>query len=164
MGVDVELEFEKYCTVGRSFQTVLPSPRSSLKLEKKINMENLSSTNDELFLEEGFTEIRFRNYRSAACKSLPSRNVEVEGKELQKQGLVYESSKERKLKRSEFVEGRKKIEFSVSGDSSFSFSILDSICGSDEEEGEPVQEKRSSGVRSPCSNTSGSCKTSRLNS
>ncbi|GAB4834415.1 hypothetical protein Ancab_032669 [Ancistrocladus abbreviatus] len=158
----MELEFEKYCTLVRSPRTFLQPPRNSSKFENKVAKENPSSRNDPFCLEEGFSEIKFRNYRSVSCKSLPSKKVEVEGKELLKRGSVYESSKERKLKGSEFVEGRKKIEFSLSGDCPFSFNILDSICGSDEED--PLEEKRSSVVTSPCSNTSYSAKSSKLSS
>ncbi|GMH09391.1 hypothetical protein Nepgr_011232 [Nepenthes gracilis] len=163
MATEVELEFDKYCIVGRSPRTVLPSLRHCSKIEHESKKECPCSKNDQLSLEGGLTEIKFCNYRSVSCKSLPSRNLRPEGKEVLKRGSVYESSKERNLKRSEIDRERRKIEFSLGSDSSFSFSILDSICGSDEE-GDPLEEKRASVMTSPYSNTTCSSKSSQESS
>ncbi|KAL9246714.1 hypothetical protein vseg_020213 [Gypsophila vaccaria] len=135
MGVDMELEFDKICKVGRSPRTVLPAPRHQSKGENRIRKvkSNTRKGDQELLNpEEGFTELKFRNYRSVSCKNLPSDDIELDCNEALRRGSVYESSRERKFI-PETRGGRKKIEFSRGGESSFSFSILDSICGSDEE-------------------------------
>ncbi|KAK9716578.1 hypothetical protein RND81_06G243300 [Saponaria officinalis] len=135
MGVDMELEFDKFCKVGRSPRTVLPAPRHQSKGENRNSKVKPSSrkADQELLNIEGFTELKFRNYRSVSCKNLlPSEDVELNCNESVRRGSVYESSRERNFI-PETRGGRKKIEFSRGGESSFSFSILDSICGSDDE-------------------------------
>lgn len=149
MGVNMELEFDKYCKVGRSPKTVLPSPCPQTKQESKSRKEKPNSRNDDydlLSLEGGgFTEIKYRNYRSVSCKNVPSRDTELESNEVLRRGSVYHGSRERNFRRPDTGGGRKKIEFSIGSETSFSFSILDSICGSDEEaESLPLDQKRSS--------------------
>ncbi|KAL8138921.1 hypothetical protein V2J09_004922 [Rumex salicifolius] len=140
----MDLEFEKYCKVDKSPITILPSPRHA-KLPESRKGSSVSR-NDKESLEAGFREIKLRNYhRSVSCKSLQARNNElsVDSKVLKRGCSVYQSSKERKpLRRLESVWERKKIEVSL-GDSPFSFSLLDSICGSDDEEEEKPLENRS---------------------
>ncbi|KAL8150435.1 hypothetical protein V2J09_020243 [Rumex salicifolius] len=139
----MDLEFEKYCKVDQSPRTVLPSSHHHAKLEKSIRKPNLGSKNNQLILEEEFKKIKLCDYhRSVSCKTLPKRNKELlVGKELHKRGSVYQSSKERtSVNRHDSVNIRKKIEFSV--DTPFSFSLLDSICGSDHEEEEEEAAER----------------------
>ncbi|KMS97870.1 hypothetical protein BVRB_5g123000 [Beta vulgaris subsp. vulgaris] len=148
MGVDMELEFDKICKVGRSPRTVLPSPQHQKKGERRSRKGRSSSKNDDYDLisleQEGFTEIKFRNYRSVSCKNPPSGDVELECNEVLRRGSVYQSSTDKKFGRPETRGGRKKVEFSLNSETPFSFSILDSICGSDEEaEAEPEKKKSS---------------------
>ncbi|XP_074317726.1 uncharacterized protein LOC141653776 [Silene latifolia] len=155
MGVDMELEFDKFCKVGRSPRTVLPALHHLSKVENRNRKVKSSAKKDDresLRLEEQhFTELKFRNYRSVSCKNLPSGDVELDHNEDLRRGSVYQSSRERNFI-PETRGGRKKIEFSRGGESSFSFSILDSICGSDEEL-EDRSSKLLSGKppRQPCS-------------
>ncbi|KAL8141645.1 hypothetical protein V2J09_014677 [Rumex salicifolius] len=138
----MDLDFEKYCKVDESPRTVLQSSHHHPKHENKSRKSKSSSRNSQVSLEAGFKEIKFRNYhRSFSCKTLPTKNSELAvDREVLKRGSVYQCSKDRKsFKRPDDIGGRKKIELSLSGNSPFSFSLLDSICGSDEEE-EPEQE------------------------
>ncbi|KAJ8439429.1 hypothetical protein Cgig2_001769 [Carnegiea gigantea] len=132
----MELEFDKYCKIGWSPRTVLP-PHSQMKGENRSRKEKPTSRNGECDLlpleEEGFTNIKFRNYRSVSCKNLSSEAVELECNEVHRRGSVYQSSRERTSRRPAMSGGRKKIEFSLGNETAFSFGILDSICGSDEE-------------------------------
>ncbi|XP_021754171.1 uncharacterized protein LOC110719528 [Chenopodium quinoa] len=151
MGVNMELEFDKFCKVGRSPRTVLPSPQQPKKVERRSSRKGRTSSRNEDYdlvsLEEkGFTEIKFRNYRSVSCKNLPSGNVELECNDFLRRGSVYQSSTDRRFKRPETQGGRKKVEFSLNSETPFSFSILDSICGSDEEARAEPEQKRSSVV------------------
>ncbi|CAO2819876.1 unnamed protein product [Amaranthus hypochondriacus] len=145
----MELEFDKYCKVGRSPRTVLSVPHPEKKGERRSRKGRHSSKNDGydlISLEgEGFTEIKFRNYRSVSCKNLPSENVGLQCNEVpRRRGSVYQSTTERNSRRSETRGGRKKVEFSLDSEAPFSFSILDSICGSDEEAEAELDQKRSS--------------------
>ena len=146
-GVNMEFEFDRYCKIGRSPRTILP-PHPQTKGGTRSKKEKPTSRNghcDVLRLEEeGFTNINFRNYRSVSCKNLPSDDVELECKEVHRRGSVYQSSRERTFRR-ETGGGRKKIEFSLGNETTFSFSILDSICGSDEEgDAERLEQDRTS--------------------
>ncbi|KAL2902590.1 Light-independent protochlorophyllide reductase subunit B, partial [Bienertia sinuspersici] len=147
MGVNMELEFDKYCKVGRSPRTVLPSLEHQKKGDHRSRKGRQSSKTkdyDSISLEGGFTEIKFRNYRSISCKNPPSGNVELECNEALRRGSVYQSSTDRKFRRPEGQGGRKKVEYSVGTETPFSFSILDSICGSDEDAEAETEQKRPS--------------------
>ncbi|CAL5433090.1 unnamed protein product [Camellia sinensis] len=145
MGQDMELEFDKYCKVGGSPKTVLPSPRRSSRIEKRIVKGKLTCTTNDLFsLEEGFKEINFRRYRSSSCKFNPSRSPGLEGNEVLRRGSVYQNSKEvRKMRKIVAMEGRRKIE--SSGSHAFSMGIVDSLCSS-EKNSSLMERKRSSVV------------------
>ncbi|KAA8520828.1 hypothetical protein F0562_011501 [Nyssa sinensis] len=93
MGLDMELEFDKYCRLDWSPTTVLPSPRHHSKVEKRITKGKPTCGNDRFSLKEDFTEINFHCYRSSSCKSIPSRTSRLEGNEVLKRGSVYQSSK-----------------------------------------------------------------------
>lgn len=148
MGVNMELEFDKYCKVGRSPRTVLPSPQHPKKGERRSRKGRPSSKNEDWDLisleEKGFREIKFRNYRSVSCKNLPSGDIELECNDFIRRGSVYQSTTDRRFRTPETRGGRKKVEFSLNSETPFSFSILDSICGSDEEAQTEPEQKRSS--------------------
>ncbi|KNA21124.1 hypothetical protein SOVF_046090 [Spinacia oleracea] len=161
MGVNMELEFDKYCKVDQSPRTVLPSPQHPKRSERRIRKGRRSSKNEdyEISLEkEGFTEIKFRNYRSVSCKNLPSGDVELECNDFLRRGSVYQSSTDRRFGKPETRGGRKKVEFSVNSETPFSFSILDSICGSDEEVQAETEQKRSSTISLTSDSVSSSAK------
>ena len=132
MGLEMELDCEKNCTVGLSPNTVLPSQQNCSYTGKRSTKGRLSRKDELLILKEDFREISFSRYRSVSCKNIPSGPVTKECNAEVKRGSVYQSSKEvRKMKKMGTMEGRKKIE--VSRNSDISFSIVDSLCSSDEE-------------------------------
>ncbi|GMJ04789.1 hypothetical protein like AT4G11450 [Hibiscus trionum] len=134
MGLEMDSDLEKNCTLDLSPNTVLPSPRQCLNIEKSYLEGKPSRKEGVLRVKEGFTEISFRRYRSASCKNVQCRSVGAEGNAELKRGSVYQGSKEvRKMKKTGTVEGRRKIELSPSIDTSYSFSIVDSLCDSEDE-------------------------------
>ncbi|XP_060207027.1 uncharacterized protein LOC132634901 [Lycium barbarum] len=156
----MELEFDKYCVVDGSPTTVLPSPRHRLKGERrkskggsnnnnipslipkvrsarrksKGNSINSKCSKEVLSVDDDFTEISFHRYRSVSCKDAPSRKLHSEGNDILKRGSVYQSSKDvTRVKKTDAVEERRKIEFSRGNDTAFSFGIVDVLCGPDED-------------------------------
>jgi len=135
MGLEMELEFDKSCKIGLSPNTVLPSHRRCSNVAKGNTKGKPMRKDDVLSLKEDFIEINVGHFRSSSCKSIPSRPVGVEGNIELKRGSIYQTSKEvRKMKKIGSVEGGRNIEMSRSSDNSFSFRIVDSLCGSDEED------------------------------
>ncbi|XP_057510458.1 uncharacterized protein LOC130792883 [Actinidia eriantha] len=135
MGLDMELEFDKYCRVGGSPKTVLPASRRHSKVGKRRSIkEKPDCTNNLLILEEGFTEINSRRYHSLSCKNIPARTSGLEGNEALRRGSVYQSSREvRKTTKSGVEKGRRKIELSESCAINFNLGIVDNLCSSDED-------------------------------
>lgn len=112
MGPDLELEFEKYCVVDGSPNTVLLSPRHSKVEKKKVRKPPKCRTEVLLNQNKEFREINLHRYRSSSCRNVRSH---LGFNEALKRGSVYQSSDEagkmNKISDKEF-EGRKKIEFS----------------------------------------------------
>ncbi|XP_044476496.1 uncharacterized protein LOC123204030 isoform X2 [Mangifera indica] len=134
MGLEMELDSDKNIT-GLSPNTVLPSPRQCLNLEKRNARGKPMHRDDILGVKEGSSEISFCRYCSAFCKNTWSRPVGLEDSTELRRGSIYQCSKEvRKMKKMGAIEEREKIELSRSSDTSFSFRIIDSLCSSDEEE------------------------------
>nr|XP_043612036.1 uncharacterized protein LOC122583722 [Erigeron canadensis] len=134
MGQDLKLDFEKYCVVDGSPNTVLVSPRHSNTEKKKVRKKPKSRNDVCLIQNKEFTEISFNRYRSASCKAVPS--IRLEADETPRRGSVYQSSRElgkmSRIKEHE-TEGRKKIAVSRRNAAPFSFEIVDSLCSSDED-------------------------------
>ncbi|XP_076887505.1 uncharacterized protein LOC143537674 [Bidens hawaiensis] len=133
MGQDLELEFEKYCVVDGSPNTVLLSPRDSRIKKKTIRKE--PRCGNELLLHQS-KEISLRRYRSASCRNARS-SSSSRVKETFKRGSVYQSSNE--VFKMNKIDGkgneeRKKIEFSRN-DHLLPFEIFDSLCGLEEDKG-----------------------------
>ncbi|KAE8732428.1 putative mitochondrial carrier protein [Hibiscus syriacus] len=129
----MDSDLDKNCTLDLSPNTVLPSPRQCLNIEKRHPKGKPSRDEDVLRVKEGFIEIGFRRYRSVSCKNIQCRSVGAEGDAELKRGSIYQSSEEiRIMKKTGIVEGRRKIEFSRSSDTSNSFRIVDSLCNSEE--------------------------------
>jgi len=142
MGQELELDLDEKSSVGLSPNTVLPSQQYCVNV-KKISKKGKSTGKDEFFtLKEGFAEIKFARFRSSSCKNHLSRPHGLEGNIETRRSSMYQSSEEvkNKTKMGSMIEGRKKIEISRRSDTSFTGSIVDSLCGSDDE---------GSGVRSP---------------
>ncbi|XWS49947.1 hypothetical protein CRYUN_Cryun12cG0046200 [Craigia yunnanensis] len=148
MGLEMESDLEKNCTLDLSPNTVLPSPRQCSKIEKRYPKGKPGCKEDLLRAKEAFTEISFLRYRSASCKNIPCRPNGPEGNAELKRGSIYQSSKEvRKTKKTGTVQGRRKIELSRRSDTSFSFRIVNSLCNSEEE-----SPREKNPVMSVCSN------------
>ncbi|XP_047166015.1 uncharacterized protein LOC124835166 [Vigna umbellata] len=142
MGQELELDLDDKSSVGLSPNTVLPSHQYCVNV-KKISKKGKPSGKDEFFtLKEGFAEIKFARFRSSSCKNHLTKPHGLEGNIETRPTSMYRSSEEVKSRKKmgTMVEGRKKIEISRRSDASFSGSIVDSLCGSDDE---------GSGVRSP---------------
>ncbi|XP_027340268.1 uncharacterized protein LOC113853818 [Abrus precatorius] len=137
MGQELELNLDEKSSVGLSPNTVLPSHQYCNV--KKRSKKGKSTGKDVFFTLKGdFAEIKFARFRSSSCKSLLSRPHGLEGNIETSRGSMYQSSEEVKsIKKmgtlTTVVEGRKKIEISRRSDTSFTGSIVDSLCGSDDE-------------------------------
>ncbi|XP_065858281.1 uncharacterized protein [Euphorbia lathyris] len=133
MGIDTESDSQKSCNSDLSPNTVLPC-RHFPDAEKRRKSSKVARKDDSLTAKEGFTEISFRRYRSSSCKT-QSRTVGLGSSSIElRRGSVYQSSREvRKMKKTGGDEGRRKIELSRESETSFSFSVVDSLCSSDEE-------------------------------
>ncbi|XP_009628340.1 uncharacterized protein [Nicotiana tomentosiformis] len=140
----MELEFDKYCIVDGSPTTVLPSPRHRLKGERRKSKGNPKCSKEVLSVDDEFTEISFHKYRSVSCKNVPSRKSYLERNEILKRGSVYQSSKDvRRVKKTDAVGERRKIEFSGGNAAAVSFDILDALCSS-REDNSLIEKHRSS--------------------
>ncbi|OMO58647.1 hypothetical protein COLO4_34462 [Corchorus olitorius] len=89
----MESDLEKNCTLDLSPNTVLPSPRQCLNIEKRYSKGKPGRQDDLLRAKEAFNEISFQRYRSASCRN-PSRPVGTENNAELKRGSIYQSSKE----------------------------------------------------------------------
>lgn len=141
----MELDFDKYCVVDGSPTTVLPSPRRQSKVDKRKSKGYAARCgNGELSMNEKFNDISFHRYRSASCKTISSRRVQLEYDDVRKRGSVYQSSKEvRLMRKTDAVEGRQKIELSERSVAGLSLGVIDSLCSSDEDNLQ-IELKRSS--------------------
>ncbi|KAJ9693005.1 hypothetical protein PVL29_011920 [Vitis rotundifolia] len=74
----MELDFEKYCNLGLSPRTVLPSNQHYLGIGKRNTKESLTRRSNLLSINEDFAEISFGDFHSFSCKSIPYRPVGVE--------------------------------------------------------------------------------------
>lgn len=128
----MDLDFDKYCVVDGSPDTVLPSLRLSSKSDRKKVRGIPKCGNDQSSRNKGFADISFQRYRSASCKTIPHR---TEGHEVQRRGSMYQSSQEvSNMKETRDDGGRRKIEFPRSSATALSFGIIDSLCNSDEDD------------------------------
>ncbi|XP_022720338.1 uncharacterized protein LOC111278109 isoform X2 [Durio zibethinus] len=134
MGLEMESDLEKNCTLNLSPKTVLPSPQQCSNMENGYPKGKPGHKEDLLRTKEACTETSISRYGSASCKNIPSRPMGTESNAELKRGSIYRSSKElRKKEKTGTVEGRRKIELSRGSDTSFSFRIVDSLCNSEEE-------------------------------
>ncbi|KAL1830459.1 hypothetical protein ACET3Z_000110 [Daucus carota] len=136
----MDLDFDKYCVLDGSPDTVLPSPRHSSKSDSKKVRGIPKCGNDLLSRKKGFADISFQRYRSASCKTIQHR-TECHY-EVQRRGSVYQSSQEtRNMKEMRDDGSRRKIEFPRSSATALSFGIIDSLCNSDEDDMEVEQNR-----------------------
>ncbi|KAG5014482.1 hypothetical protein JHK85_020618 [Glycine max] len=151
MGQELELDLDDKSSVGLSPNTVLPPHQYCVNVKKRSKKGKPTGKDDSFTLKEGFAEIKFARFRSSSCKSHLSRPHGLEGNIETRRSSMYQSSEEVKSinKMGTMVEGRKKIEISRRSDTSFAGSIVDSLCGSDDE---------ASGLRSSEITRSRTCK------
>ncbi|ESW30500.1 hypothetical protein PHAVU_002G158000 [Phaseolus vulgaris] len=161
MGQELKLDLNEKSSVGLSPDTVLPSQQYCLNV-KKIYKNGKSTGKDEfLKLKENFADINFGRFRnSSSHKSLPCRSHELEGNlEMRKVSMHKISEQVISIKKMGTIRGRKKIEISCSSsDASFSGSVVDSLCGSDDEsmDERPSVISQDSNLGSPSPSVSGS--------
>ncbi|KAL8114598.1 hypothetical protein AgCh_021456 [Apium graveolens] len=129
-GLVMDLEFEKFCVIDGSPNTVLPCLRQFSRDERK---KTNSIPYDTLSPKQGFSDIRFRRYRSASCKRSQSRNIVLEGNKVLKRGSVYQNSQEVTMRDLGDAGDRRKIEFPQSSVHALSLGVLESLCESDED-------------------------------
>lgn len=152
----MDLEFEKFCVIDGSPNTVLPCPRQFSKVERG---NTNSKPHDTLSPKQGFSDISFRRYRSASCKRSHSRNFVLEGNKVLKRGSLYQSSQEVTMRDLGDVGDRRKIEFPQSSGHALSLGVLDSLCDSDEDSSSlehrssvmSLKSESSTSVSKPCS-------------
>ncbi|KAK1374389.1 Bromo-adjacent domain-containing protein [Heracleum sosnowskyi] len=126
----MDLEFEKFCVIDGSPNTVLPCPRQFSRVERE---KTSSKPHETLSPKQGFSDITFRRYRSASCKRSQPRSIVLEGNKVLKRGSVYQSSQEVTMRDLGDVGDRRKIEFPQSSVHALSLGVLDSLCASDDD-------------------------------
>ncbi|XP_058224685.1 uncharacterized protein LOC131333895 [Rhododendron vialii] len=116
MGIEMELEYDKYCRVDGSLETVLPSSRPHSEVDNRRSIKGkLPPPNVLLGLEENFVEINFRCNRGTSRQIIPYPGLE--GNDVVDRDSLCQSSTEiRKLKKIGAVEGRRKIDSMFSSD------------------------------------------------
>ncbi|XP_061337279.1 uncharacterized protein LOC133284295 [Gastrolobium bilobum] len=143
MGQELELDLnDKSSVVGLSPNTVLPSHQYGF-----------------LKLREDLAENNFARFCNSSCKRLPCRSHVLEDNIEMRRGSLYQNSEEI-IKKIGTMGGRKKIEISCrSSDASFSSSIVDSLCGSDDEDSDEVTSviSQNSNLSSPSVSGSWAC-------
>ncbi|KAE9597757.1 hypothetical protein Lal_00041517 [Lupinus albus] len=139
MGQELKLDHNDKSLAGSSPNTVLSSDQYCSNA-KKMSKKGKPIGKDEFFTIKGnYSEINFTRFRSTSCKSHLRRphGLEMEGNIEMRRGSVYHSSEVvNNIKKLSSMGGREKIEISrTSGmDTSFSGSVVGSLCGSDDEE------------------------------
>ncbi|BAU00555.1 hypothetical protein VIGAN_10216000 [Vigna angularis var. angularis] len=162
MGQELELDLNDKSSVGLSPDTVLPSQQYCLNVKKIYKNGKPTGKDDFLKLKENFADINFgRSRNSSSHKSLTFRSHGLVGNLEIIKGSKYETSEQViSIKKMSTMRGRKKIEISSrSSDASFSGSVVDSLCGSDDEsmDERPSVISQDSNLGSPFSSVSGSC-------
>ncbi|XP_029125009.1 uncharacterized protein LOC109788089 isoform X2 [Cajanus cajan] len=136
MGQELELDLNDKSFVGLSPDTVLPSHQYCLNVKKRYKNGKPTGKDDFLKLKENFGDIKFDRLLNSSRNILPCRSHGLEGNVEMKRGSMYQRSEQvTNIKKMGTMRGRKKIEISSrsSSDASFSGSVVDSLCCSDDE-------------------------------
>lgn len=134
MGQEIEIDLNEKFSEGLSPNTVLSSHQYCSNAKKRYKNGKQRGKDEMLTLKGDFAEIKFARFRSSSCKSTLSRPNRLEGNIDIRRGSMYQSSEEVKdIIKMGAIGGRKKIEISRSSDPSFSGSIVDSLCSSEDE-------------------------------
>ncbi|RDX95780.1 hypothetical protein CR513_21660, partial [Mucuna pruriens] len=159
MGQELELDLSDKSLVGFSPDSVLPLHQYCLNVKKRYKNGIPTGKDEFLKLRENFADIKFVRFSSSSQKSLPCGSHGLKGIEM-RQGSMYQSSEQViNIKKVGTMRGRKKIEISSrSSDASFSGSVVDSLCGSDDEslDERPSVISEDSNFGSPSPSVSGS--------
>ncbi|XP_042505763.1 uncharacterized protein LOC122082335 [Macadamia integrifolia] len=132
MGVHTELQFQKYCRVGRSPRDV-PLCYSSKAEGRYVKRNPTRRGYDLKSIGQEYTEISFDDSQNSFYRSVQYGPAGIAGNEELKRGSIYQSSKEvRTMKKMGEFEGRRKIELLHSSDSSLPFQIVDSLSQSND--------------------------------
>ncbi|CAJ1927822.1 unnamed protein product [Sphenostylis stenocarpa] len=159
MGQELELDLNDRSSVGLSPDTVLPSQQYRLNVKKRYKNGKPTGKDDFLKLKENFADINFGTSRNSSHKSHPCRSHGLEGNLDMTNGSNHETSEQVISMKMGTVRGRRKIEISSrSSDASFSGSVVDSLCGSDDErlDERPSVICQDSNLGSPSPSVSGS--------
>lgn len=135
MGKELELNLSGKSSEGLSPNTVLPPQQYCVNVKKRSKKGKSTGKGEVFTMTEDFAEIKFARFRSSSCKSRLSRSHALEGNNNieTRRVSMYQSTEE--VKNTQKLGGRKKIEFSRSSSNiSFASSIVDSLCGSDDED------------------------------
>ncbi|XP_020218360.1 uncharacterized protein LOC109801652 isoform X2 [Cajanus cajan] len=159
MGQELELDLNDKFFVVLSPDTVLPSHQYCLNEKKICKNGKPSGKDDFLKLKENFADIKFGRLLNSSWKSLPCRSHGLEGNVEMKRSSMYQSSEQViNIKKMGTMRGRKKIEISSrSSDASFSGSVVDSLCCSDDDERPSVVSQDSNLGSSPSVSGSWPC-------
>ncbi|TKY70951.1 hypothetical protein E2542_SST07245 [Spatholobus suberectus] len=135
MGQEFELDLNDKSCVGLSPDTVLPSHQHCLNVKKRYKNGKPNGKDDFLKLKDNFADIKFGRFPSSSRKSLPRKSHGLDGSIEMRRGSMYQTSEQVKnTKKMGTMRGRKKIEISSRrSDTSISGSVVDSLCGSDDE-------------------------------
>ncbi|CAL0312648.1 unnamed protein product [Lupinus luteus] len=164
MGQELELDHHGKALVGLSPNTVLSSDQFCANVKKRSKKGKPTGKDEFFTLKGNFSEINFSRFRSSSCKSHLCRpnGLEIGGNVEMRRASVYQSLEVvDNIKKLSCMGGRQKIEISRTSDidTSFSDSIVASLCGSDDEEfGQRYLEiSRDSNLDSPSISRSMAC-------
>lgn len=130
----MKLDVNVKSSEGLSPDTVLSSHQYPLNVKRRYKKVKHIGKDEFWTVTEDLSKIRFARFRSSSCKSILSRPNGQEVNVEMRRASMHQSSEEVKyIKEMSTREGRKKIEISRSSDTSFSGSIVDSLCSSDDE-------------------------------
>ncbi|XP_043716495.1 uncharacterized protein LOC122664644 [Telopea speciosissima] len=144
MGLDTELQFQKYCRVGWNPSNVRHFHCYSSKAEHRDVKGNPTRRSYNLkSVGQDYSEISFDDSQNSFYSSMPYGPAGMAGNEELKRGSIYQSSKEvRKMKKMGEFESTKQIELLRSSDTSLSFQIVNSLSQSNDSSSY-AQQKRS---------------------
>ncbi|KAI3987845.1 hypothetical protein MKX01_020959 [Papaver californicum] len=135
MGLDTDLDFEKYCKVVEvPTHGGLSLHRSGRNVDNRDERGKPTARSSLSRLGGNLPDIGFNKSLSSSCKVTSSGASMLSDNEASKRGSVYQSSAEvRRLKTMGAVEVREKIELSCRNDTTSSFKIIESLTHLDEE-------------------------------
>ncbi|KAK9147519.1 hypothetical protein Scep_006276 [Stephania cephalantha] len=134
MGLDTQLEFDKYCKVVRNPKVGRRLRYDGSKSVKKV--ENMLPASRAAYplrsVDDESKELRFGKSRSSLQKSIAYGSAGVASNRALKKDPLFKVSEESvNARKMEVSEERKKIELSYNGDESLSFRVFNALSASD---------------------------------